>query len=382
MPGFNLWGVARTLSLTPIAYMYVKLLDRVDISYVFKPEFISELVSQPSFEHIVPLMYLAGLAMLIIAFMGKIGAVSFTSAVCLTLLVVKTSEMLGLNIAMVILSVLMYVLFDNFYTFTSGKKFKLSGHLSLQGLIYLLAFACMKYLVPVVMGIGFYYVMTFLLTYEPKVSYLELMLWRLVVETVMGKLTLLMVIMGVGIYLLKMYIAVVVEFTLSSRSRALEVFKRDYMSLVESVRKMSLPWITGWYALLSSLVFYPVVFIILRDLLDMYGLFTAIEEIVPLSIARLAVFIIIGILSWRMSKSLLLAETTSFRKLVLPSLLLAMMMLYLGVLKQEPDVVTGLLTGDPAPSSVDEDIFNEYYVWYNSMMRVVRYVSVIVGIAP
>lgn len=380
-----MWYALRAFAVAPVLYMYLDTLRMVP-----KPERVGT-------EGLLGLLYGQGsdLAIMVIALVGAAllvsGMVGYVKgfAAGLSLYVVMSAAIAGglvdpSVILVAVSSTLAYVAFDTMATAVRGKGFALPRELSAHGLVLLVAFAAAKYFLPIALGMLLYHAVTTLPSLSLRGSYMERLLWELVTESAAGRFALLVGVLFLGAYLLRAISVVVLEYALPSRSWALRLLSEQLNAVIAGVQRVVTPWLRGWYALLASLVFYPVVYVTLLDLAELLGLGNLVAELsgATAGAVRAAVFILVCVTAWKLSGYALTALETSGPKGVLAALIPTVLLAAYLALVQGFEPVVNLLMGKPTPSVIDAEAYGEYYVWYTSLSRAVRYVLTVMGVVP
>jgi len=338
--------------------------------------------------YIGALLYIAGfiLAINCLISLGSSKPTTYSSSI---LLLVISMLWLRLpfgfsDLALPIVGFIMYLIVDTLalpFTTKRGGKSSLSRKTNTKGLlsyIPFVVFSASKYALPLIFGLALYYVIEYALTYQIKASYGVTVFWYFVTHEIVGKILVFLVIIGLGVYILREISETLVFLSMREKHLAKSfVSQEKEQYLKEFYGKTRLPYrvtIAGF----SAIIFYVIIVSVLRDL---FG-YLPITGFVASTVFSILLFLAISYVSWRIVDKIMFTITTepTWKTVYL---LMLITLAFLAYLELRFNYITIFInTGEPIGLPIDSYAYESYFTFYSELIKIVRFVSTVIGVVP
>jgi len=376
--------VAKPISVLPLIYSYAILFPTLS---PMLSNIIYGLLSL-NLNYIGALLYIAGfiLAINCLISLGSSKPTTYSSSI---LLLVISMLWLRLpfgfsDLALPIVGFIMYLIVDTLalpFTTKRGGKSSLSRKTNTKGLlsyIPFVVFSASKYALPLIFGLALYYVIEYALTYQIKASYGVTVFWYFVTHEIVGKILVFLVIIGLGVYILREISETLVFLSMREKHLAKSfVSQEKEQYLKEFYGKTRLPYrvtIAGF----SAIIFYVIIVSVLRDL---FG-YLPITGFVASTVFSILLFLAISYVSWRIVDKIMFTITTepTWKTVYL---LMLITLAFLAYLELRFNYITIFInTGEPIGLPIDSYAYESYFTFYSELIKIVRFVSTVIGVVP
>ncbi len=382
--------VVRALSVLPIIYYYVVTIKSAGIQYV--PITLATLTSPYVLVNLlVTALSVVGLATAFYAMTGSVVSLATSYSIYVILLVARRAYVsLGITYA-VIAGLVTYVVIDVLArTWRGGAETSIK--VGLPGLVTYVGFELFKFGVPILLAyfIFMFYqgVLSTSITTSPGVS----MLWDLMVSTLVGRLLIFLLVLGIGAYLIGSFMEVLAEYSMPSYLRFLDFLRSEVSSAIKSLKLgIESKFAIRFMSFLGSLILYPFIIVITQDIMGYLSRFmpyltvlTTVTTHLPHQLIKYVGFaqgilgLIVAYLLMRYVFMRVVMLRVGIKGLVTVAVITALFGAYL---QYRYGLLTSLVSGG-SPTPLDFRVWSAYYSIYSQALSLIRYVLYVLGVTP
>ncbi len=382
--------VVRAVSVIPIIYYYVVAIHSTPTPYISFS--LSSLTSPYVLTDLAIIaLEVIGLGTAFYAMVGSVVSLATSYSIYVILIVARSTYVsLGITYA-VMAGLVVYIIIDVLArTWRGGAVTSL--RVRIPSIATYLGFELFKFGVPILLAwftFAFYEgILSTSITTSPGVS----MLWDLMVSTLVGRLLIFLLVLGIGAYLIGSFMEVLAEYSMPSYLRFLDFLRYEVSRILNSLEVgIESKTVIRFMSFLGSLILYPFVIVLTQDFMSylskvspvIASLITA-PSFLPhvasnyLGFIQGIIGLVIAYLLMRYVFMRIVMLRVGIKGLVTTAVITALICTYL---QYRYGLFTSLLYGG-TQTPLDTRVWNAYYSIYSQALSLIRYVLYVLGVTP